>query len=95
VGAFAINNTVFDVLLMLAFGVAAFVLEENGFPTAPAILGVVLGGMMEENLVTSLIKSDGDPFVFFTRPIAGGLALLTLVILAWPLIARLWRRPAI
>ena len=49
--------------------------------------------MLEENLVTSMIKSDGDPFVFFTRPIAGGLALLTLVILAWPLIAKLWRRP--
>ena len=73
VGAFAINNTVFGVLLILVFGLAAFVLEENGFPTAPAILGVVLGGMLEENLVTSMIKSDGDPMVFFTRPIAGGL----------------------
>ncbi len=94
VGAFAINNTVFGVLLILIFGLAAFVLEENGFPTAPAVLGVVLGGMLEENLITSLIKSDGDPLVFFTRPIAGGLAVGTFVILAWPLIARLWRRPA-
>jgi len=94
VGAFAINNTVFGVLLILIFGVAAFVLEENGFPTAPAVLGVVLGGMLEENLITSLIKSDGDPLVFFTRPIAGGLAVGTFVILAWPLIARLWQRPA-
>jgi putative tricarboxylic transport membrane protein len=94
VGAFAINNTVFGVLLILIFGLAAFVLEENGFPTAPAVLGVVLGGMLEENLITSLIKSDGDPLVFFTRPIAGGLAAGTFVILAWPLIARLWRRPA-
>jgi putative tricarboxylic transport membrane protein len=94
VGAFAINNTVFGVLLILIFGLAAFVLEENGFPTAPAVLGVVLGGMLEENLITSLIKSDGDPLVFFTRPIAGGLAAATFVILAWPLIARLWRRPA-
>jgi TctA family transporter len=93
VGAFAINNTVFGVLLILLFGLAAFVLEENGFPTAPAVLGVVLGGMLEENLITSLIKSDGNPFVFFTRPIAGGLAAGTFVILAWPLIARLWRRP--
>src|SRR5687767_4721090 len=93
VGAFAINNTVFGVLLILIFGLAAFVLEENGFPTAPAVLGVVLGGMLEENLITSLIKSDGDPLIFFTRPIAGGLAVGTFVILAWPLIARLWRRP--
>ena len=60
VGAFAINNTVFDVGVMLIAGVVAYVLEENGFPVAPAILGVVLGGMLEENFVTSMIKSDGN-----------------------------------
>ena len=91
VGSFAINNTLFGVVLILAFGLIAFVLEENGFPVAPAILGVVLGQMMEENFITSMIKSDGDPFVFFTRPIAGGLAAATLVILGWPLLVRLWR----
>jgi putative tricarboxylic transport membrane protein len=91
VGAFAINNTVFGVLLILLFGLAAFVLEENGFPTAPAVLGVVLGGMLEENLVTSLIKSDGDPSAFFTRPIAGTLAAVTLLIVLWPLLAKLRR----
>jgi TctA family transporter len=64
--------------------VAAFVLEENGFPVAPAILGVVLGTMMEENFVTSMIKSDGDPLVFFTRPIAMWLAFATFVIFLWP-----------
>ena len=92
VGAFAINNTVFGVLLILVFGLFAFVLEENGFPTAPAILGVVLGGMLEENLVTSMIKADGDASAFFTRPIAGFLAAGTFVILAWPVLAALWRR---
>ncbi len=84
VGSFAINNSVWGVVLILFFGVAAFVLEENGFPVAPAILGVVLGTMMEENFVTSMIKSDGDPTVFFTRPIAMWLALGTIVILLWP-----------
>ena len=44
VGSFAINNTVFGVVLMLVFGVLAFLMEENGFPIAPAILGMVLGG---------------------------------------------------
>ena len=44
VGSFAINNTVFDVGVMLVAGIVAYVLEENGFPIAPAILGVVLGG---------------------------------------------------
>jgi TctA family transporter len=98
VGSFAINNSVWGVVLILFFGVAAFVLEENGFPVAPAILGVVLGTMMEENFVTSMIKSDGDPLVFFTRPIAMWLAAATFIILLWPvgawLVQRLRGKPA-
>jgi len=92
VGTFAINNTVFDVGVMLVAGIAAFVLEENGFPSAPAILGVVLGGMLEENFVTSMIKSNGDLTAFFARPIAAALGALTLG--AWflpPLVRRLRR----
>ncbi|MFZ9298411.1 MAG: tripartite tricarboxylate transporter permease [Hylemonella sp.] len=92
VGSFAINNSVFGVTLILFFGLLAFVLEENGFPIAPAILGVVLGKMLEENFVTSLIKSDGDPLVFFTRPIAMWLALATFVVLLWPVGAWAWRK---
>ena len=90
VGSFAINNSIFGVIVILAFGLIAFVLEENGFPVAPAILGVVLGTMMEENFVTSLIKSDGDATVFFTRPIAMWLALGTFVILLWPVGTWAW-----
>jgi TctA family transporter len=48
--------------------------------------------MMEENFVTSMIKSDGDPWVFFTRPIAMWLAAGTLLILFWPVITWAWRR---
>ena len=84
VGSFSINNSVWGVTLILFFGLVSFVLEENGFPVAPAILGVVLGTMMEENFVTSMIKSDGDPWVFFTRPIAMWLAISTIIILLWP-----------
>ncbi len=85
VGAFAVTNSTLGVLLILCFGIIAFVMEENGFPIAPVILGAVLGKMLEENLVTSLIKSDGDMLVFFTRPIAMWLAAATLVIVTWPL----------
>ena len=94
VGAFAINNTVFGVLLILAFGLFAFVLEENGFPSAPAILGVVLGGMLEENFVSSVIKSDGEIAAFFTRPVASVLAALTLAVWFLPLLLRRLRRLA-
>jgi len=90
VGAFAINNTPFDIGVMLVAGVIAYVLEENGFPVAPAILGVVLGGMLEENFVTSMIKSDGNLQAFFARPLAATLGVLTLA--AWflpPVIRRM------
>src|SRR6476659_5809126 len=92
VGSFAINNSAFGVVLMLVFGLIAFLLEENGFPVAPAILGVVLEQMMEENFIKSMIKSDGDVTAFVTRPIAMWLAIGTFVILFWPVGSWLWRR---
>jgi putative tricarboxylic transport membrane protein len=92
VGSFAINNSIFGVVLMLAFGIIAYVMEENGFPVAPAILGMVLGAMLEENFISSMIKSDGRVLAFFERPIAGGLGVLTLAVLAVPLVRALIRR---
>ena len=88
VGTFAINNTPFDVGVMLAAGVVAYVLERNGFPIAPAILGVVLGGMLEENFITSMIKSNGDLGAFFTRPIAMVLAAITILVWFSPVLMR-------
>ena len=90
VGSFAINNTAFDIGIMLVAGVIAYVLEANRFPIAPAILGVVLGGMLEENFITSMIKSDGNLTAFVGRPIAAGLAFLTVLVwFALPLVRML------
>ncbi|MFN0041483.1 MAG: tripartite tricarboxylate transporter permease [Burkholderiales bacterium] len=94
VGAFAINNSPFDIGVMLAFGVLAFVMEENGFPVAPVILGAVLGRMLEDNFVTSMLKSDGNWMAFFDRPIAGTLGVLTLLVWLSPLLLQWWRRRA-
>jgi putative tricarboxylic transport membrane protein len=91
VGAFAINNSLFGVVLMLAFGVVGYVMEENGFPVAPAILGMVLGAMLEENFISSMIKADGRLIAFFERPIAGGLGILTIAVLSVPLIRGIFR----
>ncbi|MDR6535438.1 TctA family transporter [Variovorax soli] len=91
VGAFAINNALFDLWVLLGFGVAAWLLEENGFPVAPAILGMLLGKMLEENFITSMIKSDGSWLAFVERPIAAGLAVATLLV--WfGSAAMAWRR---
>ncbi|MCC2634679.1 MAG: C4-dicarboxylate transporter permease, partial [Ramlibacter sp.] len=88
VGTFAINNTLFDVGIMLAAGIIAYVLEANRFPIAPAILGVVLGGMLEENFITSMIKSNGDLGAFFTRPIAMVLATVTVLVWLTPVVMK-------
>ena len=91
VGTFAINNTVFDVGVMLALGVLAYFMEENGFPVAPAILGLVLGPLLQETFMTSMIKSDGNLLGFFERPIAAGLGAVTIVLWLSPLLIRLYR----
>jgi putative tricarboxylic transport membrane protein len=88
VGSFAINNSIFGVVLMLAFGLVGYVMEENGFPIAPAILGMVLGAMLEEHFISSMIKADGRLLAFFERPIAGALGILTLLVFSVPLIRR-------
>jgi TctA family transporter len=92
VGTFAINNSIFEVSVLLVAGIVAYLLEANRFPIAPAILGVVLGGMLEENFITSMIKSDGDLGAFFARPIAAGLAVVTLVVWFLPAVLRVLRR---
>lgn len=86
VGSFAINNSIFGVILMLIFGVLGFLMEENDIPIAPAILGLVLGPMLEQNFITSMIKADGSFLAFFERPIAAGLGLFTIAIWCLPLI---------
>lgn len=92
VGTFAINNSVFQVGVMLVAGIAAYLLEANKFPVAPAILGVVLGGMLEENFITSMIKSNGDLSAFVSRPIALSLAILTALVWFLPALLRIFRK---
>jgi TctA family transporter len=89
VGSFAINNSLFGVIVMLGAGVLGFFMERWGFPVAPTILGVVLGTMLEEHFFSSLVKADGNFLVFFERPIAGALGAVTLLIWFWPVVRRL------
>jgi len=82
VGAYAITNNPVSILVMLAFGLAGFVLMENEFPVAPAILGIVLGPMLEQNFFNSMIKADGNFLEFFSRPIAMWLGIVTVAVWA-------------
>lgn len=84
VGAFAINNSLFDVGVMLVFGIIGYIMEENDFPVAPLLLAMVIGDILEKNFMISLIKSTGDLAEFFNRPIAGTLGVFTLAMWIFP-----------
>jgi putative tricarboxylic transport membrane protein len=78
VGAYALNNTVGNVWILLAFGLLGYAMVKTGFPLAPFILGVILGDQIEINLVRA-IMTDADPWLFVTRPISGLLLAASVV----------------
>lgn len=94
VGAFAITSRLFDIWVMLGAGLVGFVLRELRFPMAPLVLGVVLGDLLDKNLLRGLVLSGGDLTPFFTRPISMGLCILTLLAAAWsiPGLSGIFRR---
>jgi TctA family transporter len=61
-------------------------MERNGYPVAAMVLGIVMGTMVEQSFVTSLIKSDGSILPFFERPVSAVLAALTIGALLWPVL---------
>ncbi|MCQ4280450.1 tripartite tricarboxylate transporter permease [Pseudomonas stutzeri] len=92
VGAFAINNSVTDIWIMLLCGIAVYFISSADFPVAPAILGLVLGGVLENNFMTSMLKSNGSALAFVERPISAVLGGLVLIIALFPVFSRLWAR---
>lgn len=87
VGAFAINNSMFGVATAVVAGVVAFFMQENDYPVAPAILGLVLGSLLENNFMQAMIAQRGDLTAFFGRPIAAGLGLFAILIWLSPVAA--------
>jgi TctA family transporter len=92
VGSFAIGNNMFGVVTVAMFGIIGYVMEENGYPVAAMVLGIVMGTMVEQAFVTSLIKSDGSILPFFERPIAAILAAMAIGALIWPALVWVWRK---
>jgi TctA family transporter len=85
VGAFATNNAIFDLWVILAVGLVVWIMEANGYPAAPLVLGLVLGRVLEEAFVNSMIKSGDDLTAFFSRPLSAVLGALTIAVWLWPL----------
>ena len=92
IGSFAINNSLFDIGILIVSGLAGFALRKAGFPVAPVILGLILGPMFESNMRRSLMLSQGDWSTFVTRPISLSFILIALFVLVGPPIMGLFKR---
>jgi len=86
IGAYALNNTMSNVYVLLVFGLFGYAMVKFGIPLAPFILGVILGDQIETNMVRA-IMTDSDPWLFLTRPISGGLLLASVA----SVVAALWQ----
>ncbi|MCC6203742.1 MAG: tripartite tricarboxylate transporter permease [Hyphomicrobiales bacterium] len=87
IGAYTISNSVFDIYVMIAFGLVGYVFKRLDCEPAPFILGFVLGPMLEEYLRRAMLLSRGDPMIFLTRPISAvllGLAAIAILMLVIP-----------
>lgn len=91
VGAYAVNGSYFDIGIMLLMGLLGFVLEWRGVPLGPVVLGIILGGKLEQTFIQSMSKSD-SLLDFFSRPVAGTLGVFCLLLWLAPLGIHFWKR---
>jgi len=92
IGAYSINNSFFDVWLMLGFGLVGYFFLKVGVEPAPFVLGFVLGPMLEENFRRAMLIASGDLMVFIERPISAGLLACAALLLVSLLVPDLRRR---
>ncbi len=82
-GAFTANSSVFDVYVMIFFGLLGYIMKKFDFPVAPLLMGYILGSLLETSLVQTLILSDGSILPIFTRPISLIFVILTVFFVLW------------
>ena len=92
IGAYTVHNKTFDVVMMLVFGVAGYVLKKTNYPLAPMVLAIVLGDKAEEAFRQSLLASQGGLGVFFSTKLVSTIMVLGLIALFWPLIQEFFSR---
>jgi putative tricarboxylic transport membrane protein len=91
VGVYTVRNSVFDIVLVIVFGLLGYLMKKFGFEPGPLVLAFVLGSLLETSLRRSLLLFEGDPTGFFTRPISGALIAVLFVVVLLPLVRKLIR----
>ena len=91
-GAYTVNRSVFDIALVYAIGAIGYLMRRFSIPLTPAMIGVILGPMAEQQLRRALAIAEGSPIVLVTRPISAALLATAAALLVAPTIVRRWRR---
>jgi len=87
IGAYTVHNALFDVWLVVVFGILGYLFKKLQYPLAPLVLAIVLGDAAESSFRQAMLVSQGDMSIFFSKKLVGGMTTLALVLLFWPLIA--------
>ncbi|RKJ17614.1 Tat pathway signal protein, partial [Butyricicoccus sp. 1XD8-22] len=87
VGAYGVNNRMFDVYALLFFGIVGYLMSKAKIPLTPLVLGFILGPLLETNLRRGLMLSQGDFSPFITQPIAAVFLIITVVSVGW----KIWK----
>ena len=89
VGAYTVHNAMFDVWLMMGFGILGYAFKKLDYPMAPMVLALVLGDRAEDSFRQSMLFSQGSLDIFFSNYLVGAITTLALLLLFWPLIGKL------
>ena len=92
IGVYTINNSTFDIFVMILFGIVGYLMKKTGFEPGPMVLAFVLGAILEDSVRRSLLIFGGDPTQFFTRPISGTILACFLLVVLLPAIQAVRRR---
>jgi len=94
IGAYTVHSSLFDVALMLGFGVLGYLFKKLKYPLAPMVLALVLGDMAESSFRQAMLLSQGSLSIFWANPLVASIAGLAILLLVWPVIGKMkhWAR---
>ncbi|MFD1702369.1 tripartite tricarboxylate transporter permease [Methylopila henanensis] len=92
IGAYTVNNAMFDVWMMLVFGVMGYLFTKLGYPLPPLVLALVLGDQAESSFRQAMLVSQGDVTVFWSNWLSGSIMTLGVILAFWPLVSGLMAR---
>jgi putative tricarboxylic transport membrane protein len=94
IGAYSVHSAMLDIWFMMLFGVVGYLFKKLNYPLAPLVLALVLGDRAEDSFRQSMLIAQGDVRIFFSNGLVGGITGLALILLFWPLIAKVLPRRA-